>query len=292
MARARNIKPGFFESEDPAKVGFAQRLLWIALWTLADREGWLEDRPAQIRKYAFGFDEEVTAAQVDQWLAELHKAQLIHRQEFDGKKLVYILKFKKHQRPHPNEGPSTLKPSHFDPDSDLGSKHFIPKSECLQPRLEARGLNVECGMRNADGADVLNAAIAPMALPPPAPQQREFPDFGSDPDPGGLIDELVEDVAQHWPRPGNVPLAKRVWEREAAGSAKGVAGWCDSVRVTAQVHSLAHLQALKANPRHFVPDLVRWITDGDYSRPAPRVVEHGPQQRKPRFDPASLEDAI
>ena len=39
MARARNIKPGFFRNADLAELTFEARLLFIGLWTLADSEG-------------------------------------------------------------------------------------------------------------------------------------------------------------------------------------------------------------------------------------------------------------
>jgi len=296
MARARNIKPGFFESDQLGEVSFCARLLFVAMWQLADRNGRLERRPAKLRAYAFRYDA-LSVADVDKMLAELERASLIVLTDAEGLDIIEIPTFAKHQTPHPKE-PSLYEPRKVSalPPGEAQKPRKVsahPPSHEEKPRkvsafVDETGveppLNPESLLLNPDGADVLSSA------PPARPQQHEFPDFGADPDPGGLIDELVEDVAQHWPRPGNVPLAKRVWEREAAGSAKGVAGWCDSVRVTAQVHSLAHLQALKANPRHFVPDLVRWITDGDYSRPAPRVVEHEPQQRKPRFDPSMLEE--
>ena len=44
MARARNIKPGFFKNEDLAECSPWARLCFAGLWTLADREGRLEDR--------------------------------------------------------------------------------------------------------------------------------------------------------------------------------------------------------------------------------------------------------
>ena len=49
MARARNIKPGFFKNEFLAEMPCEVRLLFIGLWTLADREGRLEDRPKRIK---------------------------------------------------------------------------------------------------------------------------------------------------------------------------------------------------------------------------------------------------
>ena len=45
MARARNIKPGFFRNADLVEMPIEARLLFIGLWTLADRSGRLEDRP-------------------------------------------------------------------------------------------------------------------------------------------------------------------------------------------------------------------------------------------------------
>ena len=45
MARSRNIKPSFFMNEDIIELPYEARLLFIGLWTLADREGRLENRP-------------------------------------------------------------------------------------------------------------------------------------------------------------------------------------------------------------------------------------------------------
>ena len=56
MARARNIKPSFFTNEDLVELPFEDRLLFIGLWTLADREGRLEDRPKRIKMAVFPAD--------------------------------------------------------------------------------------------------------------------------------------------------------------------------------------------------------------------------------------------
>ena len=39
MARIRTIKPQFFLNEQLAMLGFADRLLFIGLWTQADKAG-------------------------------------------------------------------------------------------------------------------------------------------------------------------------------------------------------------------------------------------------------------
>ena len=56
MARARNIKPGFFKNELLAEMPPETRLLFMGLWCLADREGRFEDRPKKIKMELFPCD--------------------------------------------------------------------------------------------------------------------------------------------------------------------------------------------------------------------------------------------
>lgn len=56
MARIRQIKPDFFRSEDVANLEPIARLLFVGLWTLADREGRLLDRPRRIAIELFPYD--------------------------------------------------------------------------------------------------------------------------------------------------------------------------------------------------------------------------------------------
>lgn len=104
MARARNIKPGFFMNEDLTELPFEYRLLFIGLWTLADREGKLEDRPKRIKMELFPSDN----VDVDQGLAELERYGFVERYEVNGLRIVMILKFAEHQRPHHTEKASEL----------------------------------------------------------------------------------------------------------------------------------------------------------------------------------------
>ena len=104
MARARNIKPAFFLNDDLVELSFEYRLLFIGLWTLADREGRLEDRPKRIKMGVFPADN----VDVDAGLAELQKYGFIQRYEINGEKLVQILNFTKHQNPHHTEKGSEL----------------------------------------------------------------------------------------------------------------------------------------------------------------------------------------
>lgn len=105
MARARNIKPGFFKNEELAECSSWARLCFAGLWTLADREGRLEDRPKRIKGELFAFD----SVEVEPLLVELAKFGFIFRYvASDGKRLIQILKFRKHQNPHHKEAKSSF----------------------------------------------------------------------------------------------------------------------------------------------------------------------------------------
>ncbi|WP_430317540.1 hypothetical protein [Pseudomonas nitroreducens] len=104
MARARNIKPSFFKNEDLADLAFSDRLLFIGLWCLADREGRLEDRPRRIKIELFpgdGYDVEVG-------LANLQGKGFIDRYEVAGFTVISLPNFARHQSPHSTEKDSEL----------------------------------------------------------------------------------------------------------------------------------------------------------------------------------------
>jgi hypothetical protein len=97
--RARNIKPGFFKNESLAECDPLARILFIGLWGLADKEGRLEDRPKKIKVEVLAYDD----CDVDALLSQLAMRKFITRYEADGKKLIQVERFTKHQRPHPKE---------------------------------------------------------------------------------------------------------------------------------------------------------------------------------------------
>lgn len=104
MARARNIKPGFFRNADLAELSFECRLLFAGLWILADREGRLEDRPKQIKMEIFPADN----LDVDALLDQLAGCNLIVRYTAFSKRYVWVRNFLKHQNPHVKEAASTI----------------------------------------------------------------------------------------------------------------------------------------------------------------------------------------
>lgn len=112
MPRTRELKPAFFQDEDLAMLSRDHRLLFAALWTLADREGRLEDRPAWIKLHSFPYDADVTPADIDRMLTDLaaHSGRFIARYSASGKRYLMVQNFKKHQHIHPKEAPSDCPP--------------------------------------------------------------------------------------------------------------------------------------------------------------------------------------
>lgn len=109
MARARYIKPGFFDNEVLGELSPLTRLLFIGLWGRADREGRLQDRPRRLKKEILGYDD-VNAEDVDRMLQTLHDNDFIIRYEVEGTKYIQIANFLKHQYPSPKEAASETPP--------------------------------------------------------------------------------------------------------------------------------------------------------------------------------------
>lgn len=104
--RVRLLKPETFKDEHLAEVSLAARFLFMGLWTLADRDGRLEDRPKWIRAELLPYD---AAVDVDGLLNELANPKaFIVRYQVDGHKYIQLTNFLKHQKPHPREAASVL----------------------------------------------------------------------------------------------------------------------------------------------------------------------------------------
>ncbi len=102
MARIRTIKPEFFKNEELAELPAIVRLLFIGLWTQADKEGRLLDRPKRIKAELFPYD----SIDIDKELSRLQSAGFIKRYEVGELKVIHINTFTKHQRIQGNEAHS------------------------------------------------------------------------------------------------------------------------------------------------------------------------------------------
>ena len=106
MANTRYIKHKFFLNEKLADLPATTRLLFIGLWTIADREGRLDDRPRKIKAELFPYEN----IDIIEGLGALAQDNFIVRYQIDELPYIEIVNFKKHQNPHVRERASTIPP--------------------------------------------------------------------------------------------------------------------------------------------------------------------------------------
>ena len=162
MARARNIKPGFFSNDDLADISPLGRLLFIGLWTIADKAGRMEDRPRRIKAEVLPYDD----CDVDGLLNDLEKHGFITRYEHDNSKYIQVLNFTKHQNPHVKESESQI------PAPDQHSASTVQAQCEEQPLPEQAGLIPDSGFPITDSIEKEkvkkeNPDASPSAQPAP-----------------------------------------------------------------------------------------------------------------------------
>jgi hypothetical protein len=96
MRRIRTIKPEFFESETVARLGIFARLLFVALWTLADDAGRLRGAPRLIASQVFPYDDVIH--EVETGLIEIEVQKLIRRYRVNGSSYILITGWLEHQK--------------------------------------------------------------------------------------------------------------------------------------------------------------------------------------------------
>ncbi|MDE9545266.1 hypothetical protein [Xenorhabdus bovienii] len=130
MARSRNIKPGFFTNDDLAECEPLARLLFAGLWTIADREGRLEDKPRKIKAMILPYDD----ADCNDLLEQLHKKNFITRYAVDGNEFIQINNWKKHQNPHCKEAATEIPEQVMQPadNKEAPEKHHTSTVQVLE----------------------------------------------------------------------------------------------------------------------------------------------------------------
>jgi hypothetical protein len=163
MARARNIKPGTFKNEHLGTIDPLATLLFISLWTLADREGRVEDRPLRIKAETFPYRENTD---VNCYLTLLQERGFINRYVINGMAVIQIKKFAEHQNPHGTEKDSAL------PDADGMLTVHERKGNCVTGKTSKipytnqslDSFNVNLTLNNVNSRNV--NALIPSSLNP------------------------------------------------------------------------------------------------------------------------------
>lgn len=99
MARIRSIHPSACTSEKMAQLSpEAERCFW-RLQTHCDDYGKAEDHPRLIWAALFPLHEEITSADVDQWLKEMESVGLIERYAVGDRRCLRIVRWDSFQKP-------------------------------------------------------------------------------------------------------------------------------------------------------------------------------------------------
>ena len=108
MARIRSIKPEFWTSESIGRLSRDSRLLFIALWNLADDSGRIRGSLAYLSGAAFPYDDDARGL-IGGWLDQLEREKMIRRYRGpDGNSYIDIPKWREHQKidkPSPSKIP-------------------------------------------------------------------------------------------------------------------------------------------------------------------------------------------
>lgn len=225
MARARNIKPGFFTNDELADVNPLGRLLFIGLWTIADREGRIEDRPRRIKAEVLPYDD----VDCDNLLNELAENGFILRYSVAGEQYIQVLNFNKHQNPHVKESASEI------PAPDLTGASTVQEPD-MHSENPADSLNLipDTGYLNPD-------------TPNPQPRKRD-----SSAKPTEVVDERFDEFWQAYPRKVGKPKAQQAFQR---------VDWRD-VEFRALMDSLARQKQSEQwtkDDGKFIPHPTTWI---------------------------------
>ncbi|WP_233866710.1 hypothetical protein [Paraburkholderia adhaesiva] len=176
MPRSRTVKGGFFRSPDIQHTPVDCRLLFISLWTQADRDGRLEDLPSKIRDEAFPYDFDITEQHVDDLLNILDHRDLILRYVVEGRPLIFITKWKTHQHPHPKEAKSELAPPPDPPANArqsrvqfIGAGQFTPGNDPVHTQvrtdraLSSNTSNTSVSSKPSKPSDTSPSGLKPLS---------------------------------------------------------------------------------------------------------------------------------
>jgi hypothetical protein len=155
MARIRYVKPDFFTDEDVVELEPLTRLLFIGMWTLADREGRMDDKPKQIKMKLLPSDNH----DIEQALQDLTDLNFIVRYSVEGKNYIQIRSFAKHQKTHHQE-PASCIPACTSENLRTTSEISRTTSENLRVNRTLTEIGIGIGTGTEIGTDKTTAATA------------------------------------------------------------------------------------------------------------------------------------
>lgn len=205
--RARNIKPSLFKNEVLGTADPLLTILFEGLWCEADRDGRLEDRPLRLKAEVLPYRNDANVDAMLDWLSEYG---FIARYEANGLKVIQVLKFSDHQRPHNNEVESVL-PSMEAIKHNQGKKRAQPRKKALR----------------SDSPSLIPSSLIPDSgsLIPDSLSKISIPS-GSHSDTSEDVDRVFEHWKVSWDHPKAALDPKRITAIKRALKGYSVADLC------------------------------------------------------------------
>ena len=180
MPRIRNVKPDFFLDFELSKLSPHARLLFIGLWTQADKAGRLYDEPHKLKVQILPWDD----VDIEKLLSDLTPKFITRYMLKDGHKSIQINKWI-HQKPH-----------HTEKDS------VIPPPLTVKRRLKHGDLTARKGDGEGKGDGVI-AAPAATAPPLSEPDQKR-----------ALSNNPVHRLVEAWKKMLEIaPADQKTWDQ-------------------------------------------------------------------------------
>lgn len=154
MARARNIKPAFFQNEELGELQPIERLAFIGMWTIADFRGCIELKLKRLKIQLLPYDD----CNIEKIVKNLEQSRFIRVYSVQGQHYIKIINFEKHQNPHKNERDSG---SHI-PDISEGVEIFNEINDLTQDGTKTDLI----GTTRADPLSLIPSSLIPDSLVP------------------------------------------------------------------------------------------------------------------------------
>lgn len=205
MPRIRSIRPEFWSDEKIGRLSFGARLLYIALWSFADDDGYGRALPKELAGFAFPYDDAIDSPHVRGMLGELSGSGLVTLYEVSGNPYYWIPTFKRYQKPD-KPTPSRL-PKPDEAAVKAYAERFLTASGNV-PRtvVEPSGSDPPIGNRNQEVGNrnqEVGKSVPPDGAtnPPPSPSSKPKPEFHPEADRlANILADLIEANGSKRPR--------------------------------------------------------------------------------------------
>lgn len=245
MARIRTIKPEFFTSENIVAMSAMARLLYIALWCEADREGRFEWKPKTFKMRYLPADD----CNIDSLCQELLREKVVI---LYGDGLAYIPQFSKHQHVNPREAATNLP----EPTEELTR---APRVSTRESAVTDAQVGREGKGKEGEGKEIrVTAPISPETIPDKKPKARALPN-----------DFAISDAVKTWATESGFSMLAERFEHfigYAKANGKTYTDWdqafINSIRGDwAKLNGRSYQRAAVSNNDNWVPPEMRAPTE-------------------------------